>query len=1336
MFYEQRYIKTPKSNSEIQLIDEQSKDTLSDILVKNNRIVLLGNPGIGKSTELNILFDLLEEKKGDDLNFPFRIDLKNFRTVSKFEDLIHFKKWEELPCITFILDGLDEIAAIQDFISELESFLSKNEDKNINVVISCRTNIYEKYLINISGFKYFYLDGLTDRQINNILEKRISKLLNNGELNKFRVYLENPFNLNLFCEYYESKGSYPETQAESWDLFIENELKKLTKDKLKKRGEIDIPHIKECLKKVAFTSELMQQNYISEDHVYDLLGRDDKSIFEQISFIEKLPDSDNYTFRHKNYQEFFSAKLLAEFSAEQIISLIKITPEENITKPSLFNTITFLLNIVDDEKLSDIKEWLLKHEPEILFLAEKDRLDDATQKLIFRRYFNEIAVEKTFWFGKDRRFSIDKVAEFADIDFLIEIIKKNDHFRSIISALDVLSSTNSNSRDAEIKDLLKDLIFSGGRYQAVALRSFRSKGFHKRDKELFKEIAKHFCDDFSPEINHQIIGMIADFRNADEHFDIFINSLHKLYEIRPERIKDNTMRGTKYLLERIILKIKNHESFLVVLNVIFNSKFDLKLSDFYNKDFREKLIEKILFFVNKEDDFLFRIIDAFLRPEDSFIYRKDNILVEIINRTPKEINAFRYIVNTYGLSDKNFLLLSLFTNKMCVDFLLEKYKSKELKIQKPTDINYLRHRYFGSSFELGYYYEKVFKEAGYEFPGDLPNGKQMAEEEKKRWELVQNNFEILFDKKAMALKVAEVFEKNDIEDMTWNLIHDIEWKWYIDEDIHGIQDSVFKAIAASVRNTESKTKDDVIKHIDNDYFLLFQIKDKIKDRESEGFEVKEEHISYIKTHVLKFAEEFKFDKVINIKSDGNLGVFNGYRLLKLLYFFDKKYNIQYSQDFYLNTLRYCNIFSNAEGTMEFVKERVGNLKLFNEQVAYNLNNQVLDSGSLKDHIEYAIENKLEEAFDAVEENFLNDRFIYSQKDFLSKYIELIPNAEQIIFLEKCCAEIDSYLCWKSVEVMIEKNINENFILGITNQYLAEKKDPFVFASDALNVLFHCNAEGTLLTYSGLLRNFSRTVRDDYRDDYNVKDISNYKRLDELPALVEIFEIAYDETLKKDTFDFHHSQNLLKALISGLSDTENGYKAIQSVLCDLKSKISDDDNKFFYVNMLIDDSQLSYYTSISKPFTFKEAKNYLDNIENDNIPKTIIMGDTFNFNGGDFKNSQFGGTGNTLNVYSNNNDFNKAKEILEEFEQLKTDNEEWKKIFTEGLADLTSLSEEQTEPEQEKSKSTLRKVHDYILDIGKRTNDWKNIAVLPLEFHDKIPKLIELGDNLLKILRLK
>lgn len=1336
MYYEQRYIKTPKNNSEIQLIDEQSKNTLNDILAQNNRIVLLGNPGIGKSTELKILFDLLDEKKEDDLNYPFNINLKNFRSISKFEDLIPFAEWKDLPSITFILDGLDEIAAIQDFVSELEFFLGKNDDKNINIVLSCRTNIYEKYLIKISGFKYFYLDGLTDRQINNILERRISNPLNNGELNKFRVYLENPFNLNLFCEYYLEKGYYPETQSESWDLFIENELKKLTKEKLKKRGEIDIPHIKKCLEKVAFTSELMQQNYISENHVYELLDKDDKSIFEQISFIEKLPDSDIYSFRHKNYQEFFSAKLLAEFSADQIIELIRLTPDENKTKPSLFNTITFLLNILEDDKLADIESWLLKNEPEVLFLTEKGKLGESTQHHIFRTYFNEISVEKTFWFGKDRRFSIDKVAEFADVNFLIEIVKKDEHFRSVISALDVLSFTESNRRDSEIKDIFKGLIFTGGRYKDVALRSFRTKGFHKNDQVLFKEIAKHFYNDFSSEINHQIIAMIVDFHNVDEHYDILINSLYKLYEIVPERIKDNTIRGTKYLLERIFLKIENAENFLAVLNVIFNNKFDLKLSDFYNKYFREKLIERILYFVNRETDFLFRLIDAFLRPEDSFIYRRDNILVEIINRTPKDVNAFRYIVNTYGLSDNNYILLSLFNNKICIDYLAEKYRNKELKIQKLNDINFLRRKYFNSSLELGYYFEKIFKEAGFEFSGDLPNEKQIAEDAKKRQELIQNNFEILFDKEAMAVEVSKVFEENNITLMTWKIIHDIEWKWYTDEDVHGVHYTVFKAIGASVRNNENKTKESVIKHINNDYFLLFQIKDKIKDRANEGFDIKEEHISYIRTYALKFAEEFKFDKVINIKSDGNLGLYNGYSILKLLFFFDKKYDIHYSQDFYLKTLKYCNIFGNAEGNVEFVKERIGIPRLFNEQISYNLNNMLLDSGSLKDHIEYAIEHKLKGAYHIIEDNFLNDRFIYSHKNFLSKYIELRPKAEQIIFLEKCCTEINSYLCWKAVEVMMEKKINENFILDIAKQYLAEKKDPFVFASDALNVLFHCNAEDAVSTYAGLLLTFSQTVREDYRDDYNIRDVSNYKRLDELPVLVEIFEIAYDESLKKDTFDFHHSQNVLRALITTLSKSKNGYKAIQNLLYDLKAKISDDDNKFFYVNSLIDDSQIAYYASISKPLTFKEANKFLKDIKNDNEPKTIIMGDNFNFNGGNYKNSQFGGTGNTFHVYSDNEDITRAKEILQEFEQLKTDNEEWKNIFTEGLADLTSLSEEQSEPEQERSKSTLRKIHDFILDIGKRTNDWKNIAVLPVEFHDKVPKLIELGNNLLKILHYK
>ena len=70
-----------------------------------------------------------KKKEKSFIFFPFFINLKNFRLSTEFEDLILFEEWKELPSITFILDGLDEISNINDFISELEIFLKKYEDK-------------------------------------------------------------------------------------------------------------------------------------------------------------------------------------------------------------------------------------------------------------------------------------------------------------------------------------------------------------------------------------------------------------------------------------------------------------------------------------------------------------------------------------------------------------------------------------------------------------------------------------------------------------------------------------------------------------------------------------------------------------------------------------------------------------------------------------------------------------------------------------------------------------------------------------------------------------------------------------------------------------------------------------------------------------------------------------------------------------------------------------------------------------------------------------------------------------------------------------------------------
>jgi len=118
-----------------------------------------------------------------------------------------------------------------------------------------------------------------------------------------------------------------------------------------------------------------------------------------------------------------------------------------------------------------------------------------------------------------------------------------------------------------------------------------------------------------------------------------------------------------------------------------------------------------------------------------------------------------------------------------------------------------------------------------------------------------------------------------------------------------------------------------------------------------------------------------------------------------------------------------------------------------------------------------------------------------------------------------------------------------------------------------------------------------------------------------------------------------------------------------------------------------------------------------------------MENQFNISGGNFQNTQIG-SGNTMNNYSNNENVLKLEELLKEFENLKVENEEWKDIFIQGMKDLIELKESENEAQVRDSKTKLKTFYDFVYDMGKKANDWKNIVMLPVELRNKTPKLIE------------
>jgi len=1183
-YYEPRFIKNSKNNIELLFSEEESKQTLLDLSKKNDKIVLLGNPGIGKTTELLLLFEKLWELKDVELNFPFFINLKNFRLSTEFEDLILFEEWKELPSITFILDGLDEISNINDFISELEIFLKKYEDKKINVVISCRTNIYEKYIVKIFGFKYFYLDSLNDKQINKILENKFSIQISYKELDKFRVFLENPFTLNLFGSYYQENGRFPNTISEAFELSIQKELN-LTKEKFKNRITVDIPFVKKDLMKVAFVNELMQQNQINEDYLSELIERDYKPVFEELPFLDKLPHSANFVFRHKNYQEFFAAKFLSEKEADEIISIIKINDEINKTKPSLFNTITFLLNILDEDKFKKIKEWLLDNEPEILFLTEKDRIPRETQKEIFRKYFTDISFEKTFWFGRNRRFSMEKMADFADIDFLLDVIRKKEHFRAVYSAVDILNYIDDTEKEDEIKNLITELIFKDKEYCKEALRTFKERNYHIKEKKLFYEVTEFFKNDLNPDLNHQIISMLADFDNIDEYFDILKICLKNLYEIKPERIEDNTIRGTEWILEKLFLNINKPEHLIEIIKILYNPNYNLKFDNFFNKDFEKKLQRKIKSFVNNEPKIIVSIIQAVF-PLDDFIFYKDDFLIKIINENNSHEIVFQFLLENYGINSNTSHALSLLFTEKKLNYFIDKFKNDDLKLNDNYNLESFRNHLSHYNFVLAKKLEKELIINGYKFRELIITDEERVINNIKYKNFVQENFEILFNKVKLKEEIIKIFNENKVQEMSWSKIHDIIWKWYDITHFHGIQNSVFGFIQNRVRNHD-KTKEQILSYVNRDINLIYEIKNKIKNRRSEGFEVKPEHIEYIKKQSIIASENFDYDNVLKIESEDRTIFKNGYHILKMLYFFDKEYNINYKKEFYLQTLRYCNIHGSAEDNFEFIFERVNDKQIFDKTIVHNINSEQLDYSSLNNHIDYAIENKLHDTYYKIEDFIINNNYIFGNKEFLKRFTDLLPTNDRLRFLKKCCENPNEYLCWQAVKLMKEKSIGKDFLHQLAKDYI-ERGDENYF-SNALDLLFYLNDLEALDVYLKFLRKFSVNATD-LSDDF-LLNTSNFQNFEKLNLLKEIFDIIYDEK-NKGTFDYHHSKVNLENLISNLSYTKEGYNAVQKIIKEIKIVINNKESKFFYINHLIDLSEQTYYNSLAKPLTFHQAKDFL------------------------------------------------------------------------------------------------------------------------------------------------
>lgn len=189
-----------KNNSKT---SDKLRNLLTKYIINNNdrkMLLILGQPGIGKSTLITWIVANLVEKKENILVYQFASDLNNIDWQSKnvLDDIFSTigLEYDKLENKTLLLDGFDEIYAGGDREKILNKLLQEIKRLNIlesfSLIITCREN----YIHNQHNLKcdYIVLQAWEETQIETfcraywgrckraILESKIQKIQENKEI--------------------------------------------------------------------------------------------------------------------------------------------------------------------------------------------------------------------------------------------------------------------------------------------------------------------------------------------------------------------------------------------------------------------------------------------------------------------------------------------------------------------------------------------------------------------------------------------------------------------------------------------------------------------------------------------------------------------------------------------------------------------------------------------------------------------------------------------------------------------------------------------------------------------------------------------------------------------------------------------------------------------------------------------------------------------------------------------------------------------------------------------------------------------------------------------------
>jgi hypothetical protein len=932
----------------------------------------------------------------------------------------------------------------------------------------------------------------------------------------------------------------------------------------------------------------MKTNSFTEENIFSIVKEDSSEYKEFLKnpLLDKEPYTETWFFEHRNIQEYFAAYVISEWSIEEIINFIRIKDTDK-THPSLFNTITFLINLLDrySEKYHLLINWFIENQIEILFRADSDRTE-TFQVEVFQRYFKKECIDKKLWISTNRTFSVKEIGEFGDCDdnfeYLLTLIKNPaSHFRVVISALNLLAFFKPNhKREGQLKPLFIELLASpniGADVKSEIIRCIESLKFCATDGKYLDEIFSVFNTVSNKEINSSLLFLISDIQDADNLFWYIKDEFLREAGIVKRDDVDDVHRGNDWKLQELILKLENSAHFIDIVSFYFFENHSIELEN----DFAVRMLERCLFFSEKEKDFIVRLLKNINK--NTKYYHQERFLINMITQSNKQFDAAEYLIYNNNFSDvRDFI--SNFSNEKILSLVLNRFKSAHISSE---EILFFRNNLWHSNKEVSYVFQKLMSDNKFVFSDIIPTDLELAEQLNATLKKIQQNFDILFDKDLLLEGIENIYIENEIEALEIKRNQEISAKWRKENNYPSYFDNSLAILQSLFRKYRILTFDQVSALLNDEVVVFKLVLDNIKGntREKFKFVISVEQQKTIIDWCTITAEKINFDNIIELHKENSFSFKTDYLNLEIILSFQKHFEFSLSQDFLLNSLEFFEIkdFNEKENSLDFLFNKIDDKELFDQRIVDNITNKTLFSSVISRHINYALENNLREALPKIREYFLEQKSVHNLNNKLELYIKLTTD---IALLKEYCSDVNDFKCWSAIKILTDKNEKDfciNRAVAYLNQEETVGKDYFV--SNAMQVLFHFKSIKALEAYLSL-PNF----------DFHAVNFSDYSIIEDYSILETIFFKSFKEVVDKTGFSYGSS--FFTAYVSNLSKKDKiSYDKTQEVLHRIKEILIDEnsDTRMFNVNYLIDTSKNSYINSKSIPLSFKEALGKVENI---------------------------------------------------------------------------------------------------------------------------------------------